>query len=423
MMEAVLASWPIAKVRDNAIQASTVILALLWAIGLVVYTHAMSNNDVAWLLAGTEKWIGGGKLYRNIIELNPPLVFYVNLPPVLLAKLTGIPATTLLVFYAFALIGLCLFLVDRLTRLVVESAVGRQILLFASFTAIVVFPARDFGQREHLLLILCLPYMFLAACRALETRVNPRLAGLIGALAGVGFAFKPQFLLVPLLLEVYLAMRLRSRWSIQRPEFMLWILITAVYGASIPLLTPHYITRIVPYAVLVYGKGYENSIFFVFMTWQLLVLPNIILGHCLSRSRQKLPPFADIFLIAAMTFLCIYLSQLKGWSYQVLPVSSLLFMAVAAVIATEGRPAFGYMALGMMLIAPFTTGTYSNPVTKLLAPHLEGLASGKPLYVFSSHLSTGFPLADMVGARWASRFSCMWLLPGAEQGLAAARAD
>ncbi len=75
-----------------------------------------------------------------------------------------------------------------------------------------------------------------------------------------------------------------------------------------------------------------------------------------------------------------------------------------------------------MLAVPLTEGTYVNPTTELLAPVVRKQIAGGALYVFSSYVWLGFPLADTVGARWTSRFPSLWLLPGVEQGLRSVRA-
>jgi hypothetical protein len=58
------------------IAASWATLVALWLGGFVVYARALTNNDVAWFLVGTAKWLSGARLYDGVVEVNPPLVFY-----------------------------------------------------------------------------------------------------------------------------------------------------------------------------------------------------------------------------------------------------------------------------------------------------------------------------------------------------------
>ncbi len=63
-------------------------------------------------------------------------------------------------------------------------------------------PGQDFGEREHLLLALVVPYLLLAAARASGREIPAAAAVLIGLLAGAAFALKPHFVLLWLAIEV-----------------------------------------------------------------------------------------------------------------------------------------------------------------------------------------------------------------------------
>jgi hypothetical protein len=47
-----------------------------------------------------------------------------------------------------------------------------------------------------------------------------------------------------------------------------------------------------------------------------------------------------------------------------------------------------------------------------LAPVVRQHAGGAAIYIFSSNVSAGFPLINVTGVRWASRFPMQWLVPG-----------
>lgn len=234
--------------------------------GVIVYAQAMPNNDVLWILTATSKWLDGARLYRDVVEVNPPQIFYLNGPPVLFSKLAGIPAYTAFVGYVFLLIGMSVAMTAGLARRLEPEGAGRRVLTLAVLVVLVAFPSTDFGQREHLMLVFCLPYLLLAALRAEGAEVDARLAGLCGLFAGLGFCLKPFFLLVPLSLELYLAAQLRARWSLRRPETATLALVGLAYAASIPLLAPDYLGEVVPRALLVYQWGYSNPPAFLLVT-------------------------------------------------------------------------------------------------------------------------------------------------------------
>src|SRR5262245_951842 len=48
------------------------------------------NHDVAAVLAFSERWFAGEHLYTDLIDVNPPLIFILNLIPAALAAEFGI---------------------------------------------------------------------------------------------------------------------------------------------------------------------------------------------------------------------------------------------------------------------------------------------------------------------------------------------
>ena len=61
-------------------------LPILWLAG---YFFPPINHDVAAILDVSGRWIGGERLYVEIIDENLPLTFVVHALPVLTAKLLG----------------------------------------------------------------------------------------------------------------------------------------------------------------------------------------------------------------------------------------------------------------------------------------------------------------------------------------------
>ena len=79
-------------------------------------------------------------------------------------------------------------------------------------------PINEFGQRDHLLLILAFPYFLLILARVEAWTVSYKSAVFIGFLAGSVFLFKPYFLLTLFLLESFLFLKKRHVTSFMRPE-------------------------------------------------------------------------------------------------------------------------------------------------------------------------------------------------------------
>jgi hypothetical protein len=311
------------------------LLLALFAVSIAVRLSQTVNNDVAWYVYSAGAWLDGGRLYRDIFfEVNPPLTLYLTAPAVYLAKLAGLFPVHVYLVYVFVLIALSLALFQRvIARLPSASPASVRGLVLAAFLALVIAPAGDFGQREHLMMILCLPYVALLAQRASGDIFGWPLAAVIGAMAGLGFAIKPHFLLVLLAIELYLLLHSRRLVACVRPETVALAASGLLYGASLILVTPDYLTSVVPYALEVYNANYRNSLGFVLARKETFLVPLTVALYLTIRRRQRLRELTDVCLIAVICFFTVYLVQMKGWNYQIYPVTAWLVMSFALVIA------------------------------------------------------------------------------------------
>lgn len=405
-------------------------LAVLWCAGLSYYlTIPYLHHDVSWVLLATGRVLDGARIYRDIIEINPPLIFYSAMPAVLAAKLGGWPVMPSFIVYVFALILVSLILTARImAEAALLPARAQGWMTLAGFIALSLLPITDFGQREHFTAILTLPYVTLLAGRFAGRGCGPVPALLAGLLAGVGFAFKPFFLVVPMVLELYLLLRHRSMLAAFRPETIAAALVISGYAALVLLAHPDYAGRIVPFGLLVYG-AYAKPLAYALLQAD---LPSFLIPVCaylLARLAGRGGGYLDAFAIAAGGFFLAYLVQAKGWSYHLIPVAVFLWMGAAAVPSLYRAPAgrsgpprrillaTAAAALAFMALAPALRGPARSPLADSLAPLVLDIAPGGSLYAFTSHVSVAFPLVPAAGLEWASRFPTQWLLPGVVNGL------
>ena len=397
----------------------------VWTVSLLAYAQGLTNSDVAWYLIATDKWLSGARLYEDIIEINPPLIFALNVPPVSFSRVSGLPAELLIVVYVHLLIALSLLVSARVLAAWPRGIrrLGPAVLL-AGGLALCTFAIFDFGQREHLLTIFTLPYVLLVISRA---GGGPLPAGVsigVGLLAALGFGLKPHFLAVPFLLEVYLMARRRDWRVVFRPESLGLAAALILYAGTVVWLTPEYFTRILPFALLAYG-AYSQSLIVVLLSWQTLIVPFLLIVHLLSRRYQARPEIADVFLIASAAYYVIYVVQLKNWTYHEVPAESFSFLALFALALADPllkggrgrRIILGALAVAAMLAIPYQRGPFRFPDFPLLLSAVEAQAQGRPVFTLSSYLWVSFPIVNRAGSAWSSRFPCLWLLPGALLGL------
>ncbi|MBA3478439.1 MAG: hypothetical protein H0T52_08590, partial [Lautropia sp.] len=86
---------------------------LLW---MLVHFLPPLNHDAAALLHFSQRWLAGERLYVDLIDVNPPLVFILNLAPAAIARLTPIGAPSALTLCVLAWVAYGFLLSWRLLR-------------------------------------------------------------------------------------------------------------------------------------------------------------------------------------------------------------------------------------------------------------------------------------------------------------------
>src|SRR6059058_5481736 len=128
-----------APVLARARAASAALWPLFCAILLALAVAALRltgtvDSDVASQLWIAQRIHEGARLYRDIIEVNPPLWFWMALPVDRLATLLRWPATSVLIGAFGLLVALSLTATERLLR---HIAAGRR-ALFLTYAALIL---------------------------------------------------------------------------------------------------------------------------------------------------------------------------------------------------------------------------------------------------------------------------------------------
>src|SRR5215472_2018419 len=141
------------------------LLLLLTVLGVVLFTMLRSplKDDIAWLLYVARRWLAGRELYVDVVEVNPPLIVWISAIPIQLASVLGIDAQyTAIPLFVAAVLG-CAWWTAALLKGTGALFEDRLPVFAAIGTVLLVVPAGDLGQREHLLVAAILPYLALFA--------------------------------------------------------------------------------------------------------------------------------------------------------------------------------------------------------------------------------------------------------------------
>ena len=157
------------------------------------------NHDAALYLQCGQLILEGKTPYVDFYDNNTPLIMYMSALPVLISQASG-----LTVMQSFAVVVLIAILVSTLAiRRVMAcngiSAKTSSIWISAwIFMNLMTQVFHDFGQREHLFIILASPFFFIRFSRVQNGKVNHGDFFLLAAgfLAGMGAALKPYFIVM-----------------------------------------------------------------------------------------------------------------------------------------------------------------------------------------------------------------------------------
>lgn len=369
------------------------------------------SHDVVWQMWTARQLLGGAALYVDILELNPPLWFWIAVPVEWAAQAFGILPTQAIVAAVFLMIGAGLFLLAVL--LVDKPPLTRAMLLASALLALVLLPLAHFAQREHLALIGAIGYLALIARRVDGRKIDWRAAAATGLVGGMGFALKHYFVLVPILLELWLLHAQRRKWVALRPETLVLSGGAICYAAAVLLFAPAFFTTMVPMVNAAY-HGYEVPLL-VQITKPFVSIWVFTLGVLwLQRGQASSLTIASV--IAAAAFCAAYFMQGKGWPYHALPVGALLFFATATFLPyyrwVDMRVAPSALLI-VCLLAPVyigvASGLYKNPAEARVSELLRDSKPGTVAIALTGGPSRIWPMVENAGLVWPSRHSAFWM--------------
>ena len=412
-------------------------LIVIVAMGAGADLASVPRSDIAFLLYATERVLAGARLYVDVVEINPPLIVALNLPAVLIARAVG--ASDILVYRALMTVALlgALTVADRSLRWILGpsgNTLRRRFVLVLAF-ALFLAAGDDFGQREHLLVALALPYVLLAVGRVggRAAPVGPSVAA--GVLAGIGLALKPHFLLVWAAVEGYAAWRLRARRLSH--EALGTFAFLAVYLTGVALLTPQYFGLVRLLGPAYSGYGHYPFLHVLVTAPGTTVCLLAVLAFAALRVESKHPDLLSVLLVALVASFVAGAAQQKGWSYHFYPARVFALALLALALIDIRRPlvrpvqqAYAAVAFAALITGLVSSGgvaigriRHRDPIRQREQAQLDELVAAVrrhtppegSLYILSYTIESTFPLVNYSGVRWASRFPHLWIIEAAYQ--------
>lgn len=417
-------------------RARRVLLRPILVVGLTVAATALIlvivaafplNSDVAWLMTMARRALDGEELYRDLVEVTPPLVVYALMPAVVVSDVTGIADSTAVIVIFFSIAGVVTLWSLHLLGLWGESGRSACWFLLMGFATLIV-PAFDFGQKEHLMVLLTFPFLAVKWRRISHLNVGTLEGFLAGSLAALGFAIKPHFVLPWLAVELLAWFRRRKGESPIKPESLAVAITGCVYLVFVALVHSSYFSLMWELAGL-YRSFSSDTYRLLFIAY--FALPTFLV--LLAALHLKDAPYERNLALVLLTFGCgsllAALIQGKGWRYHSLPMIISTALAWGVLFAQVVRLLAGRMlgadrlraafVLGVLMIGAYLFSvslTYAMVLAQenrvWIAERTQDVAPFYPrsILVFGDVVAHAFPLVNELELRSSSPFPSMWWL-------------
>jgi hypothetical protein len=391
-------------------------------VAVVLRKFLVANVNVSWFITLAEKWLDGQILYVDVFDVNPPASMFLYAVPVLLGRLSGLPAEFTVDALVFLSAGLSLWIATRIL-LDAKLLVPGQVWSVAALAAIVliVIPAQNFAEREHIALIAFLPALAVIAVRA--TGVTPKWPTVIvaGLCAGITVVIKPQFATAQLCTVAASALCMRRWRVIFGLENWIAVALLAAYAVLTLRAFPLFFSVELPLVLAGYIPIKEEFFSFIMHTalplWGAMLL---LIAH-LKRRAMFEPPFC-LLLAASVGFFISYVVQQKGWPYQSYPMLAVALVALAFTLvdresadSQSGRVSRLFAGLVAVLMAGVTFFWMNIAVDRsAVAAAIREIKPRPTMLALSADLSIGFPIVRQAGGVWVGRACSLWLSLGVE---------
>ncbi len=401
-------------------------VVIVIAIGFLLHAHALINRDEAWLLIAAQRMQAGGSYLQDFFEVNMPLAIAVYIPAGRLALWLHQSQQFGITLYVIALSVQSAALSSRVLtagpKPVVSQSMGPLFMAWVLF-GLLCLPGADFGQKEHLIAILTLP--FVCSMVNVEALINASagLRGYCALLAAVGFYLKPHYAALPFLLLGGVGWQQRS-WGLLR-SVEAKVLVVAGFTNAVWVIDQY------PDWFICAQWATDLYVHFGARHWQslfridgLTAVAAGLLTQCLAwvGDRERRRTLAPLLIASGYSGI-IYLLQFKAWTYQALVMQLFVFVSQGVLMAlfwprlrtgASTKALATLVACGAaLLVDSGVRAIRRQPSFSVIVPIAKGLYMAHPgdtVYAFSTEVAPVFPAVPVLGLKWASRYSALWPL-------------
>lgn len=240
------------------------------------------NHDVTLFLEIGTRITEGQLPYVDFYEINFPVIQYMSAIPAFISNLTNTNIIIVAQLSVWILVGLSALSIFFLTRKITKDEhlpyiLSTAIIFYSTALQVTSDGIPLFAQREHIFLLLFLPFLMIRIWRWQnqddESFKNGRF--IYGFIAAIGVAIKPYFAIIPIATELY-GLSIHRDWRRFKSAEIFGFVVFALLHVIYFLLYPQVLQGLFDMLALArYGYGTYITINHPFPLFNWLVYPEI----------------------------------------------------------------------------------------------------------------------------------------------------
>ena len=411
-------------------QFSALIIFSIPLIWLISQFNVSLYADHAWLMIAAQRFLDGQLMSEAYFDPNPPLSILIYIPILFISYLPLVEP-----YYAPYLFGLICLLLSLLSINVLLKAwpaidqQSRHSFLFGFFLANSILTMSGnfyFGERDQIVILGLMPFLIAQLSITQKIDVSRLFLCCVFFIGAVCILIKPHYGIFPVILLAHRMYSQRIFFSITRHiDFLALSSAVILYGSIILLAFRDYISVIFPFFVEYYIPAQNPRAGAIWYLYLGLILATTLAALISGIKIKKLKSSLICFL-ASFLCLLLFLLQMKGIYYHLIPALSFYMAGLALLLAAlknhyfkkENSCWFTQIYRLALLFFSFClipqAANVPHHADYMRAPagkYITGCEPDCSFFMFTENIDTIHQLALYSENDHASRFPVLWWLP------------
>ncbi len=380
-----------------------VIIAAVFRIGQI------QNGDVSWLINCAELLINGARLSVDFIETNPPASVFLYVPAVLFGRLLHIQsemASDIIVFI-ISIVSVSFFMSILLQQKQKKYIIN--LIVLSTLASLLIIPFMMFGQREHFIAILLLPWLVVASIDNKVTRLWQKIFS--GITCGLAICIKPHYALIVMLVLLIDSFREKSILVAFYIKNLFIYFVAIFYFVFIYFYFHEYFILTMPDMADLYISVHSGNIKLIFTLYFFIYFFIFLIHSIFYLPKLRKDRLEFIFLFASIISLIVYFQLGRGWPNHTYPALFFIIISlIMMVIKTIKHPFLIFLFLIFLLMASNLGINHLDGYRNILilAKEIEKIEPHPRILAIGSHLRISFPVTRIVGGTFVQRPGHLW---------------